>query len=185
MDYYESTHESVTFELEVLPESGEERQSALEQLRVEIMSGNGPDLYLLPAGYMAPSGESLFSDVAQSMYSGLFMDISAYYNADDALQTEELSSPIMDAGTVGDKRYVLPLRYAFPVIYAGKASLEASGLDLETLSENAGDLFDAVLEKGSPVWSFSALPAAYPSLLLNLLPNLYDYSTGKVLLEQS
>ena len=90
IDEYEGLHEGITIELEILPKDGEEREVRLDSLRTEIMSGNGPDLFLLPSpGFENRTTGVVFPDVTQSMYNGMFADISALYDADTDLNKQQ------------------------------------------------------------------------------------------------
>ena len=123
---YEKQHKDVDIRVEYLPTEQQERDVYLQQLRTQILRGGGPDLYLLPTDntlvldepiqYTRVETEPLFSDVELAMRNGLFYDISHFYDKDDALGKESLNPYIMDAGVVGGKRYVLPLRYDLPGI---------------------------------------------------------------------
>lgn len=123
------THEGLTIELEILPIEETEREVRLKQLHTQIMSGNGPDVYLLPTGNtvtlkhgnglsqdLSIQVQPLLYDVIQAMRSGIFADISAYYDADDALGTASLQTAVMDVGVIGGARYILPLHYDLPVL---------------------------------------------------------------------
>ena len=123
---FEESHPKVKLNIDILPTEEQERSAYLQKLRTQIMQGKGPDLYLLPTDTMLTIGdagvvtrvyiEPLFQDVALAMKNGLFMDISAQYDADEALGKESLNTAVMDGGVVEGKRYVLPLRYDIPVI---------------------------------------------------------------------
>ena len=88
----EQANPGLTVELEILPTDPQEREARLTQLRTIIMSGAGPDVYLLPTGGTLTTDyvneyhhrvtqttqvEPLFLDVTQAMRSGQFLDISA------------------------------------------------------------------------------------------------------------
>lgn len=178
---YETIHEGVTIELEILPSADkapEEREARLSQLRTEIMAGGGPDIYLLPEN---GEDDALFADVTQAMYNGLFYDVSDLYDADNSLGKEALVTAVMDAGTVGNARYVLPLRYNFPVIYTTKTALEAAGLNTEELSAGVNTLYDALAATGDPDWTRYAWLWDYGSSLC-VFPEIIDYETQSVTL---
>ena len=192
----EQANPGLTVELEILPTDPQEREARLTQLRTKIMSGAGPDVYLLPTGGTLTTDyvneyhhrvtqttqvEPLFLDVTQAMRSGQFLDIGAYYESDDDLNTAALKREIMDAGTVHSRRYVLPLRFNIPVMFTDKdlwerfglseALLESDGLTLSrTLMENAGDDY---------IVTGLRLPAD-----LSLLSQPFDYGTETLQITQ-
>lgn len=125
--------------VEILPTDEGERDIRLQQIRTQIMAGKGPDVFLMPTGstIIADSPEwntkisikPLFPDVDQAMRIGLFADISTLYNQDNTLDKSALNQAVMDAGCVGDARYVLPLRYTMPVLFLNK------GQDTDVISQ--------------------------------------------------
>ena len=46
----EKEYPGLSVRLDILPTDPQEREITLKQLRTKIMSGNGPDVYLLPTG---------------------------------------------------------------------------------------------------------------------------------------
>ena len=185
---FEAEHPGVTVRVDCLPTKAQEREVRLQQLRTEILRGDGPDAYLLPTGstlvldeptqYTYMEIEPLFPDVELAMRSGLFLDISERYDADDALGKEGLNAEIMDAGVVDGARYVLPLRYDMPVIYALDDALEEAGLDPSVLTKDICAVMEAVLETGDPVLAGGVLFEE-----LSVFSDVIDYRTGNVLLE--
>jgi len=105
IDAFEADNEHVKIEVEMLNEDLEAREIQMQQMRVEIMAGQGPDLYLLPT-VMNPD-YLLFTDVNQVMYNGVFADISPWYDSDDSLEKDGLNTAVMDAGVVDGKRYAV------------------------------------------------------------------------------
>lgn len=178
---FEKAHKNVTIRLDILPESGEERDVYLEKLRTQIMAGKGPDVFLLPT-YTEQSNSALFSDVTQAMYNSLFSDISQYYDADESLNTAGLNTVVMDAGCIGETRYVLPLRYDFTVLYATVESMCGYSLNLDSTEKNIMDLSKAVLEEGNSatarcVWGRGMFG-------FDLLSDPLDYASSEVLLSE-
>ena len=183
----EHENPGLTVELDILPTDPQEREVRLTQLRTKIMSGAGPDVFLLPTGNTLTTDyvneyhhrvtqttqvEPLFLDVVQAMRSGQFLDISGYYESDDALNTTALKLEIMDAGIVNSRRYVLPLRFNIPVMFTdqdlwssfglSEALLESDGLTL------AGALMDSAGERS--IVTGLRLPAD-----LSMLSQPFDY----------
>ena len=112
MKAFKKANPDVRVTLEVLPnekEHAQERSVRLEQIRTDILAGNGPDVYLIPNETFM--NDPLFKDVQQAMHNGVFADISSYYDTDTTLGKEDLVTEVMDGGVVNGARYVLPLRY--------------------------------------------------------------------------
>lgn len=190
----EQTHENLTVHLDILPTDPREREIALKQLRTRIMAGDGPDVYLLPTGNVLtedhPTSRAwirsttqtrvvpLFPDVTQAMRGNLFADIQGYYDADQALETQALREEIMAAGTMGEKRYVLPLRFDIPAVLTDPEAWRDFGLDRELLESDVITLTSALLAQpnGAEASAGIRLPSD-----LSLLSRLFDYDKEEVL----
>lgn len=185
---YEEAHSNVDIKVDYLPTDEQERDVYLQQLRTEILQGSGPDCYLLPtdntlildepAQYTYVDVEPLFSDVDLAMRNGLFYDITEFYDADDTLGKEALNTKIMDAGVVNETRYVLPLRYDVPVIYAKADALEAVGLTGDILQADILTIMEAVLATGDPVLASGILYDSFSAFSIFL-----DYTAGNAELD--
>ena len=88
----------------------EEKRNKMDQMRVEIMAGKGPDVFLLD------SKNPLFPDVIKNCYSGTFYDMESTLGKD--IENLELAVPVMDAGVVNGGRYLIPLGYTIGGIAA-------------------------------------------------------------------
>lgn len=181
MEEFMKTHQNVKFHFDVLPTSEKERESRLEQLRVEIMSGKGPDIYLLPS--VNEPYESLLTDVKRSMYNGFFLDISQYYEADKSINKIDLKQEIMDAGIMGGKRYVLPLRFDIPVLYVDEELIQESGLSTEVFSKNICQIYKEIQNVGDQSLAHGII-FDIEKYGLNVFPGFIDYENNKVLLEK-
>lgn len=187
---YEKEHTDVDIRVEFLPTQQQERDVYLQQLRTEILQGGGPDCYLLPTDnalildeptpYTYVEAEPLFSDVDLAMGNGLFYDIAKFYDKDDTLGKESLNSSVMAAGVVDGKRYVLPLRYDLPVIYARQDALVEAGIDPAVLEEDILTIMEAILESGDAVLAAGALCDSFSAF-----SDFVDYKTGNVLIEEA
>lgn len=185
--YWQESHPDVQVSLEVLPDKEEERKAALQKLRTEIMAGQGPDVFLLPAGSTISVPDfawldPLFQNVEQAMRNKLFLDLTEYFNNDEELDHTALNNQILDGGVVDGKRYVLPLGYNMPVLYVDTDRAKELGLDTEKLAAmNLYELYDALYETkdAASVWGVTIGP---PYMPFSLFSNLFDYDGGKVLL---
>ena len=181
IDQFNTAHGDIKFEIEWLPEEGEEREIRLEQLRVEIMAGKGPDIFILPTTVQFHR-ENLILDVEQAMRNGLFADLSEYYDADDDLGKEALVTAVMDAGVVDGCRYVLPLRYNLPVAYVNEAQFEANGLSVDLFSSGMINLMDAVTATGNPDIITRSTSGKFNMFAFNYLSDVVNYDNGQVLI---
>lgn len=180
---FEEENPDVTIRITHGPENGEETDVWLEQLRTQIMAGEGPDLFLLPAENI--SSASPIQDVNQFMRAGLCLDITDYYDNDEELPKSGFTNAVMDTGVVDGTRYVLPLWFNFPVIYADVQQLEARNLTVEDLQKGMSSLanLSQTLEPGAIVsnygdWFFNLY-------WMNGLSQLIDYEAQSVILEKA
>lgn len=129
--------------------------------------------------------EPLFVDIEQTMYNGIFADISEFYDADEALGKENLNQTVMNAGTYRGGRYILPIRYDLPVLYANLDDLKHYGITEDDLSGNILDLMDLAIESGD-----RRLAASVEPFVLRLgrgftiLSQPMDYKSDKVVLSK-
>ncbi len=185
MKVFKKANPDVKITLEILPnekEHTQERSVRLEQIRTDILAGKGPDVYLIPNETFM--NEPLFKDVQQAMHNGVFADISTYYDADEALGKEDLITEVMDGGTVNGARYVLPLRYTYPVLYTERQLMHAAGLDLEAAASDCNSLFSALAANSDPQW-YCRPAAATSTCYAPYLPKMIDYTSGKVLINEA
>ena len=185
---FEAEYEDWIVQIEVIPTDPSEREIYLQQLRTRIMSGDGPDIYLLPTGSSLTSDsptehsqenllteiavEPLFPDVVQAMDNGVFADISSYYDADTDLNTAALNQDIMDSGVMDGRRYVLPLRYTMPLLLIDpekELSPKLQEAGILALAEHAIKTNNAAMASGL------RMPDD-----LTLLPQLFDYNAGEI-----
>ncbi len=183
----EEENPGLTVLVEILPTGEEERELRLTQLRTQIMSGNGPDVYLLPTGSELISDEPqqddnipvepLFADVQQAIRNGIFLDVSGYYDSDTDLGTDALNQTVMDAGCFDGKRYVLPLRYNIPVIYTQPELCKEYGLSQDIFSADFLTVAQTVLALENA--DTAAVGLKFPEII-EVLGLGADYKTGTI-----
>lgn len=194
---FQQDHPGIEVMLDILPTDSAQRELALKQLRTKIMAGKGPDVFLLPScnsSRYAPTAwrpseyltlptqvEPLFLDPCGAMHNGVFMDISRFYDSDATLKTEELQHDVMEAGTLEGGRYLVPLRYDFPVLYVDVEGVKALGLEPEMLEGSWENLVKIALSLNSPLFANSAKPD-FCKLggAFTLLPTALNYESGTV-----
>lgn len=177
IEAFETAHPGTEVKLDILPREVVAREQYLKQVRTEIMSGKGPDVYLLPTTstflgngldeaprpHQITDLKPLFPNVEQAARNGLFLDLSARYDADDALEKQKFQSTVMEAGVMDtgsrrDGRYLPPLRYNFPVLYADADGLAEYGLTADDLSGSVLDLMELAVHSGSQTLACAVEP---------------------------
>ncbi len=104
----------VSFEFVTVPDDSasdprvrEAEEAALTKLRTEIMSGRGPDLFVLNAIHLR-----LIQDPDKQMRAGVFADLAPYLDTIAAEAT--LNETVLAAGQADGAQYLLPLYYTVP-----------------------------------------------------------------------
>lgn len=152
----------------VYPDGQEEQEAFLKRMQVEVMSGKGPDLFILPTVSMHDE-KNLFENPEKSMAAGAFADLSEFTKADP--QWEALIAPVMEAGTYDGKQYLIPLKYGYPMMVMLREEFDKLGLDLAALTESTdGFLTEAAASDHIP-WRRSAT-----ELVVNYFYSCFDQS---------
>ena len=103
--------------LEVLPGSGTERKTALQNIRTEMMSGAGPDLFIVLCGGSINEGEALFEIPEKTMQLGAFLPLDEYIENAQFMEWEKYTSAVMEAGRTDEGQLILPLTYTLPLTF--------------------------------------------------------------------
>lgn len=149
-----------------------------------MMAGQGPDIFILPCEDGFGFNETqLIENVERGMATGLFADLTTLYNQDETLQKDVLLEKVMDAGVMDDKRYILPLRYQYPIILALEDELQAAGLQISELAQNSETFLSTVLSQKKNAWHVSGANV-FAADLINVFSSLCDYNTGEVYLDE-
>ena len=196
------SHDQIRVEVSYLPLDENDRKIALQNLRTQIMSGEGPDVFLLPTGGTSTDHsvdkngqlnvvetQTLFPDVELAMRNLYFADLSEYYDEDIDLNVEELQQDVMDAGVLNGARYVLPLGFDMDTVVVDLENLTALGMDTEIFSQGALETYAAIRAAGERAETelereqilFSVSP---PGNSLSLFPQVFDYEKGKSLISK-
>ena len=103
--------------VEVIPNFGSERESALTRIRTEIMSGEGPDIFISECSSRTCTNdyESLFSIPEKAMINGLFLPIDKYIADAQFTQWDKLTPQVMASGRDAYGQQIIPLSYTFPI----------------------------------------------------------------------
>ena len=179
IEFYEVLHKNVEFVLEYIPKT-DGNDVVLQRIRSEMLAGDGPDIFLLSCEQNYKT-QPLITDVNQAMRNGMFTDISKYYDADNELGKDALNSTVMDAGVVNGARYVLPIRYNFPVAYVDADRL--TEMELSAVKQGVLSLMDTVAQSEDKRIASNALLAnVRAQYTLNFFPNILDYDNQEILI---
>lgn len=115
--YFGDLPNGVKVKLETLSTDSDRYEAELTRTRVEIMSGGGPDLFLM-SGFggcdpLLPES-TLFLNPERAAASGFFLQLDSYIADASFMNTDNLNSSIMEAGRYRGKQYILPVYYRIP-----------------------------------------------------------------------
>ena len=104
--------------VEIIPPRGPEREATLDNLRVEIASGSGPDLFIMNCDIKDSfdTKETLFRMPEKSMELGLFLPLNEYMHDDTQYaEWESMNEVVLAAGRNEEGQQIIPLSYTVPV----------------------------------------------------------------------
>mgnify|MGYP001018028652 FL=1 len=179
--------ENVSFEY--LPREGTERETALDRVRTEIMSGGGPDMFIIACNggidYMAADVEALFRVPEKAMEAGLFLPLDDYIQNAQFMEWNKLNETVMAAGRTEQGQMLLPMTYTFPLTMFRESDV--------TLTTTAETTWQDMLNDKTNVLTAAAnwIPTMEEQenfenqcggpLLPYILGDLADYSSEKLL----
>ncbi|MBQ6856256.1 MAG: hypothetical protein IJO13_04040, partial [Lachnospiraceae bacterium] len=104
--------------LDVIPESGVERDTAITRLRTEIMAGEGPDLFIMACDDGTSwKAEALFPIPEKAMENGMFLSLDPYIEDEKFAQWDKLMPQVMAAGRDEYGQQIVPIAYAIPLTF--------------------------------------------------------------------
>lgn len=172
--YYNTIHERVKFKFITLSSNEETRAQEIDKLQTEIMAGGGPDIFVFSNHMIYETygeNEVLFSNINKSMHSGVFADLSEMINQDENFSIDDYHAAIMNAGAIGDKRYILPLTFSYYTVLIPPGYLNTDKLKMGTneyFTEILGNSFER-----------SGYRLILPDVML-MLDNPIDYTSGTI-----
>ena len=111
---YQKENPNITIQF-VSPKEGDtaEREAEIHQLNTEILSGKGPDLFIMEGNRL--TNVNLFPDIEKSMMNGAFLDLTDVMDSNE-FTAENFYMPLLDAGKLKGKQYILPLCFSVPTL---------------------------------------------------------------------
>lgn len=140
---YQKENPNITIQF-VSPKEGDtaEREAEIHQLNTEILSGKGPDLFIMEGNRL--TNVNLFPDIEKSMMNGAFLDLTDVM-ASNEFTTENFYMPLLDAGKLKGIQYILPLCFSTPTLTSAESVLKDSGFDMQAASKSLAATMDELL----------------------------------------
>ena len=192
-------HPEVALTVTVIPselEDAEGRQALLQSIRTQVMSGQGPDMFLTDAQPVWNSdgspGDCLFPDLQKAMRGGVFLDLAPLLAQRADWPGAEIPAPLLAAGAVDGAQYLLPLSCSVSTFLLAAETADSLPADAPILdirrceewlpwAEGQGKMLNATAMESYPnaYWNAMAAPmldyeAAEPRLDNPLLGVLYS-----------
>lgn len=107
--------DGTTVELVVIPQKPDEAEIKLTEIRTEIMSGGGPDIFILDTVHPQVVGEQavLFDNVEKTMHSEIFLPLDEYLDNAQYMHKDAFEPVIFDSGKTDEGQLVLPIYYDY------------------------------------------------------------------------
>ena len=177
----EDTAGITDFVIEIIPGSGAERANMLDRIRTEIMSGEGPDVFIIRnAGgeWFEKEGELLFQMPEKAMELGYFLPLDDYIENAKFADWDMFTPEVMAAGSNREGQQIVPISYALPAVMYRASDFEHIPSDM-TWSEmlNSEELYEAAALLGDcyEIRGFKDYPIDY------ILGRLADFEKDELL----
>ncbi|MBO5253883.1 MAG: carbohydrate ABC transporter substrate-binding protein [Clostridia bacterium] len=166
--------EEVIFEC--IPPKGAERDTAIDRIRTEIMSGGGPDVFIAQCDNQWEP--LLFQMPEKAMALDLFLPLDEYIENAEHAEWDKFTQSVMEAGRDDEGQQLVPLSYLLPAAMYRESDVSHTPKQM-TWEDMRNDeaLQDAVVRLGAGFnstgdWDF---PIEY------LLGELADYKAEELL----
>jgi len=140
---------------EWIPTKGAARDTAIDRLRTEIMSGEGPDVFIMQSD-LVYSDNALFRMPEKAMELGFFLPLDEYIESAEYAEWDNFTEIVMEAGRNEEGQQLVPLTYMLPAAMYRKSDVRHTPSQQMTWEEmqNAEELQDAVVRLGAGYTSF-------------------------------
>ena len=167
-DGWSNLDEGMKTDLVVIPSDETAAQTKITELRTEIMSGAGPDVFL----FSTNRSQRLFEDPKKNMYSDTFLPLDDYMSDAKHMKPEEWNQTILESGRTEEGQVVLPVQYTFHAFAFQSACLKNPGEIPSSLEE--------ILACEDPL--IGEYSTFYPdSLMFHSFGELADYQEEKLI----
>ena len=98
LDLWEMLNEGVQGKLEVIPQDTDTAEIKASNIRTELMSGEGPDVFLLSTGAARANMPELFPNLEKLMYTDTFLPLDDFLETAEYARPEKFNQKILEAG---------------------------------------------------------------------------------------
>lgn len=135
---------------EWIPTGGAERDTAIDRIRTEIMSGEGPDVFIVQGDYLLYD-TALFQMPEKAMELGFFLPLDEYIKSAEYAEWDKFTEIVMEAGRNEEGQQLVPLTYMLPAAMYRKSDVQHTPSQQMTWEEmqNTKELQDAVVRLGA------------------------------------
>lgn len=114
VEAWEKLNDGAKAEIVVIPSDETSAETKITSLRTEIMSGEGPDVFVLWCSESSyESSPLLFDNPEKAMYSDTFLALDACIEQAQYMHTSEWNQPILKSGKTGEGQMVIPIAYDY------------------------------------------------------------------------
>lgn len=125
---WERLNEGTEAKLVVIPSDNAAAETKITELRTEIMSGGGPDIFVLQCANPNTVEEMsvLFPNPEKAMYSDIFLPLDEYMEEAQYINPDGWNQTILDSGRTNEGQMLLPLYYEYYAHAFRTADLESA-----------------------------------------------------------
>lgn len=104
-------------EVEYVPQEGGDRESVIKHLKTELMSGAGPDLFIVETygGGRTMYNKPMFPIPEQMIERRVFLPLDEYIENAQFAKWDRLTPKVMEAGKGSEGQILVPLAYTLPL----------------------------------------------------------------------
>ena len=176
-------------EIEYIPNAADkqdERNAMLQRIRTEIISGGGPDVFILRGSNYYDESAGLFPYVDKAMEQCFFLPLDEYIENAQFMEWDFLFPEIMAGGRTTVGQVVLPVTFSMPATYfdpedAGPYPADTTWSDMISFEDPVLALSTrSAWPRFVSQWRTDGTFEQLASCFSLLLPRLVDASTGEL-----
>ncbi len=177
VEEWQKMNNGVETEVIVIPSDDTLAETKITELRTEIMSGGGPDVFIMPCDENTEKEDvpELFPNPEKAMYSDLFLPLDDYILNAEYMDSDGWNQTIMDSGKTDEGQILLPLTYRY---YA----YVFRNVDFENPQEIPESWEELIAYQNPNLGEFMALETLFS--MPYTLGKLADYQEEKLLLSE-